>query len=103
MLGPVCWYAIVSSTDLVNSGSYLTELLVVVRGITTFTGFGGSFFNTGFTLGLIETRDLGSKPPGFFATGFCGTIGFGAGLDTAFGAAAFLITGLAAFFGAGFF
>jgi hypothetical protein len=34
-------------------------------------GFGGSFLMIGFTLGFIDTNDLGSTAPGFLATGFC--------------------------------
>jgi hypothetical protein len=53
----------VSSTDLVNSGSYLTALLVLVLGITSLAARGGSFLTTGFTLGLMDTSELGSTPP----------------------------------------
>ncbi|MFN8289347.1 MAG: hypothetical protein U0U70_03700 [Chitinophagaceae bacterium] len=104
--------AFASKIDLVNSGSYFTELLVVVFGITILAGFGGSFFITGCTFGFMETRDLGSTPP--FLTGAGGSAfatGAGAGLAGAFGAglgagfAAFglgaFATGLAAFLGAG--
>ncbi|HEX4876596.1 MAG TPA: hypothetical protein VFV31_07985 [Chitinophagaceae bacterium] len=109
-----------SNTDLVNSGSYLTELLVVVLGITTFDGFGGSFLVTGATFGFIETNDLGSTVPGFLATGLgagagsglaTGALattglatGLGAGLATGFaaGLVTFFGAGLAAFFGAAF-
>src|SRR5258705_13955880 len=70
-VGPVeGWYILASRTDLVNSGSYFTEFLVVVFGITIFKGLGGSFLITGFTLGLIDTNDLGSIVPGFFTTAF---------------------------------
>ena len=80
----------VSNTDLVNSGSYFTELFVVVRGITTFPGLGGSFLITGFTVCFIDTNDLGSLAEGFF-TG----MGFSAGLATDTGFATGLATGLA--------
>src|SRR5258705_386926 len=70
-VGPVeGWYIFASRTDLVNAGSYFTEFLVVVFGITIFKGLGGSFLITGFTLGLIDTNDLGSIVPGFFTTAF---------------------------------
>jgi len=96
--------ALASSTDLVNSGSYLTELLVVVLGITTLVGFGGSFLVTGVTLGFIETSDLGSIVPGFFTTGLGAGSGLAGALATAAGFGAGLGAGLAgaAFFGAGF-
>jgi hypothetical protein len=78
----------VSNTDLVNSGSYLTALFVVVFGIATFAGFGGSFLITGFAVGFIDTKDLGSNALGFFATGFAaapaGTAGLTSGLATDF-------------------
>ncbi|MDP4263958.1 MAG: hypothetical protein Q8941_15630 [Bacteroidota bacterium] len=68
-----------------NSGSYFTALLIVVFGITTFVGLGGSFFITGFVAGLIETSDLGSTNPFFLATGLTtgggvGVAGFTSGL-----------------------
>ena len=100
-----------SSTDLVNSGSYFTELLVLVFGITTLVAFGGSFLVIGDTLSLIDTNDLGSTWPGFLATTFgAGGSGlaatFGAGLATGFATTfdtGFFATGLgAAFLGAGF-
>ena len=97
-----------SSTDFVKSGSYFTADFVLIFGITTLAGLGGSFFTTGCTFCFIETKDLGSTPP-FLATGFgastfgagAGAVaglltGFGVGLATAFGA------GLDAGFGAGF-
>src|SRR5215467_74807 len=81
-VGPVISIICVSKTDFVNSGSYFTALFVVVLGITTFAGFGGSFFIIGFALGFIETRVFGSNPP-FFATGaaagFAGTAGLATG------------------------
>jgi hypothetical protein len=88
--------AATSRTDLVNSGSYFTELLVVVLGITIFECFGGSFFITGFTLTLIDTNDLGSTTPGFrgfgagasglaTALGATGGAGFATGFTTALG------------------
>src|SRR5688500_11023899 len=92
-----------SRTDLVNSGSYFTELLVVVLGMITFMGFGGSFLITGFTFCLIDTSDLGSALPGFFTRGLDGsglatglTTGLAAGFATAL-ATGFLGAGLAAF------
>jgi len=101
----------VSNTDLVNSGSYLTALFTVVFGITILDGLGGSFFITGFAVGLIDTSDCGSKAPGFFTTGGGVTsaglaaTGLGSGLAaTAFAGAglfagsAFLAAGLAAGF-----
>jgi hypothetical protein len=102
----------VSNTDLVNSGSYFTVLLVVVFGITTFVGFGGSFLITGLAVGFIETRDLGSFGFGFFigaggagggAAGFASTFlaATGAALF-ATGLTAFGATGLAAFLTTGF-
>jgi hypothetical protein len=95
----------------VNSGSYFTELLVVIFGITTFDGLGGSFFKICFTGGFIVTRDLGSLGFGFLATmGTAGlaagagatgfAIGLAAGLDTAL--TVFRGAGLATFLGAGF-
>jgi len=89
----------------VNSGSYLTALLIVVFGITTFDGLGGSFFITGLAVGLIDTRDFGSNAPGFLgATGLAGGVtatGAGAaGLAAATGAAGF--TGAGFFTGTGF-
>jgi len=60
----------------VNSGSYFTALLIVVFGITTFVGLGGSFLITGLAVGLIDTKDLGSTAPFFFfATGWGATGG----------------------------
>ncbi|HJS53065.1 MAG TPA: hypothetical protein VJ765_00935 [Chitinophagaceae bacterium] len=100
---------------------------VVVFGITTFTGFGGSFFTIGFIWGFTETRDLFSWPAAFglagfsavflaaILAGFCGTAFFWAGLAAFLGApflTGFLgvdffvtvfFTGLVAFFCAGFF
>ena len=106
-----------------NSGSYFTELFVVVFGITTLVGRGGSFFITGLTCGLIDTSDFGSTCPffiaGFGATGASFTGALTAGLLTGFtgvfaagleaGFAVFLATGFEAaflgnaFLGAGFF
>src|SRR4030095_7775343 len=57
-----------SSTDLVNSGSYFFTDLVVVFGITTFVGLGGSFFTIGFTVGFTETKDFA---PSFFFVVAC--------------------------------
>src|SRR5204863_3134054 len=119
-VGPLCSIACASSTDLVNSGSYFTELFVVIFGITTFDGLIGSFFKTCFTGGLNVTRDLGSFGFGFFGstTGFSTGFGAGAGaaatgLATGFatglattlatGFAGFVGAGLATFLGAGFF
>jgi hypothetical protein len=83
--------------DLVKSGSYLTVDLVVVLGITTLVGLGGSFLVTGFTLAFIETRERGSP---FFGIGGGG--GTGAGLAAGAGAgltgAAFTATGFVAVF-----
>src|SRR3977135_4480349 len=78
IVGPLFSYIGVSKTDLVNSGSYFTALLTVVFGITTFVGLGGSFFITGFAVGLIDTKDLGSTAPFFFTAGFAATGGGGA-------------------------
>ncbi|HEU4574573.1 MAG TPA: hypothetical protein VFS36_06185 [Chitinophagaceae bacterium] len=118
IVGPFCSFTGVSRTDLVNSGSYLTAFEVVVFGITTFTGLGGSFFTIGFTGGFIDTSDLGSVPAGFFGAGFTGwllgaglltTAFLGAGFGSGFFGAVFLATaaftaflaaGLAAFLGA---
>jgi hypothetical protein len=82
----------VSNTDFVKSGSYFTALFVVVFGMTTLAGFGGSFFITGFGIGLIETSELGSLAP-FLGGG--GGAGFGASWTTGFG------SGLGGDFGAG--
>jgi hypothetical protein len=88
-------------------GSYFFTDLVEVFGITTFTGFGGSFFTIGFIWGFTETKDLFSWPAGFFSaclagftSGFFGTTFTGA-LATFLGAG-FLATGFAGFLGAGF-
>src|SRR5258705_7556943 len=112
-VGPVeGWYILASRTDLVNSGSYFTEFLVVVFGITIFKGLGGSFLMTGFTLGLIDTNDLGSIVPGFFTTAF-GASGTATALTAGFavttacppagriGFAAALVAGLAPDFATG--
>src|SRR6266404_5537575 len=48
----------VSNTDFVNSGSYFFTDRVVIFGITTLTGFGGSFFNIGLIIGLTDTKDF---------------------------------------------
>ncbi|MEI9810992.1 MAG: hypothetical protein WDO16_25660 [Bacteroidota bacterium] len=109
IVGPLFSYIGVSNTDFVNSGSYFTALLVVVFGITTLVGLGGSFLMTGLAVGLIDTNDLGSIAPFFLgkglaatatgggATGF--TSGFGAAFATGGGAAFFAGS---AFLGAGF-
>src|SRR5688572_25657302 len=115
IVGPVCSYiGFESNTDFVNSGSYFTELLVVVFGITTLEGLGGSFLITCFTEGFIDTNDLGSLLFGFlgatkgagFSAGLATTAGFaatGAGLVTCF-CGTTLAAGFfgATFFGAGF-
>jgi hypothetical protein len=89
----------VSKTDFVNSGSYFFTDRVVVFGITTFIGFGGSFFKMGFGVGFTDTRDFGA------ATGFLiGTCSFAAGLLTALGGCGFFEMALATtFFVMGFF
>src|SRR4249919_1677914 len=100
----------VSNTDLVNSGSYFTELLVVVFGITILEGLGGSFLITGFTFCLIDTNDFGSITPGFLASGFgagasgFAAAGFGAGFTAALGAgfAMCFATGFTVFLGDAF-
>ncbi|HEX7904963.1 MAG TPA: hypothetical protein VF487_13895 [Chitinophagaceae bacterium] len=97
------YIGLASNTDLVNSGSYFTELLVVVFGITSLVGLGGSFLITGFTFCFIETKDWGSLGLGFLIT----TGGFSTALAataTGFtGAATGLATGLAiCFCGTGF-
>jgi hypothetical protein len=62
----------------------LTVDLVVVFGITTFVGLGGSFLTTGFAVGFIETNDLGSGAP-FLPAGFTGgAAGFTSGFGVAF-------------------
>src|SRR5882724_2990034 len=104
IVGPFCSYIGVSNTDLVNSGSYFTALLIVVLGITTFVGLGGSFFTIGFVAGLMETSDFGSTAPFFLATGLttgggAGVAGFTSGLCGTF--AATFATGLATGFLAG--
>jgi hypothetical protein len=66
----------VSNTDFVNSGSYFFTDRVVVFGITTFTGLGGSFFNIGLIKGFTDTKD--------FAVGSCfltGACSFAAGFE----------------------
>ncbi|HET9825948.1 MAG TPA: hypothetical protein VFP87_11470 [Chitinophagaceae bacterium] len=86
-----------SKTDFVNSGSYFFTDLVVVFGITTFTGFGGSFFKIGFIVGFTDTRD------------FAGAIGFFIALCSFAIGLATLCSGFfetpfdAGFLGAGFF
>src|SRR5687767_14814943 len=91
-LGPDGSEAGVSRTDLVNSGLYFFIALVVILGITILPGFGGSFFNTGFIAGLIETKDFGSNTDVFFANGFTS----GAGFETTC-----FVTCLALFLGSG--
>jgi hypothetical protein len=101
----------VSNTDFVNSGSYFFTDRVVVFGITTFKGFGGSFFTIGFITGFTDTKDFAViscffKGAGSFAAGLR-TFGAGAGfLETGFVsgflAIIFFATGLvSAFLGAG--
>jgi hypothetical protein len=82
----------------VKSGSYFTALFVVVFGITILDGFGGSFFITGFAVGLIETNDCGSFPD-FLTMGFGGCAcctglgsGFATGLTGTLGATGFAAT-----------
>jgi len=109
-----------SNIDFVNSGSYFTELFIVVRGMITLPDFGGSFLITGCTFGLIDTNDLGSTAPDFFGGGsgtgfapFCTGSGFATGLGRGFfakifgaptmGLDGFLATGLGADFFTVFF
>jgi hypothetical protein len=84
----------VSKTDFVNSGSYFFTDRVVVFGIATFTGFGGSFFKMGLTVGFTDTKDFEA------ATGFLSGTGgsFGAGFVTALGGRGFFTTTLATTF-----
>src|SRR5690606_11733273 len=116
IVGPVCSCIGVSNTDLVNSGSYFTAVRVVVFGITTFVGRGGSFFTTGFAVGLMDTSDFGSTSPLFLAAGLAGAgvadftsgfagafltgafaAGFEAALAAGFEAGLAVFTGLVAF------
>src|SRR6478609_7334637 len=116
-----------SSTDFVNSGSYLRAVLVFISGITTLVGLASSdFFFTG--TGGAETNFIvlpettpfisaffsstcfagGGGGTGFFTsilfTGLAATTGFAAGLATDFLATTAFLggAGLAAFLGAGF-
>lgn len=107
--GPVCSFmGVVSNTDFVNSGSYLTAVLVIIFGITTFEGLGGSFLTTGFAVCLIETNDCGSFGSFFAFTGTGAGVGAATGTGFAAGAATFAVVagfgaGLGATTGAGFF
>ena len=111
----------VSKIDFVNSGSYLTAVLIEVFGITTLAGLGGSFFITGRGAGLMDTSGFTGGSAGFLGAAGAGLAsGFGAGFTSAFDAgladfgagvsftgATFLGAGLAtglatAFLGAGF-
>jgi hypothetical protein len=77
----------VSKTDLVNSGSYFFTDRVVVFGITTFRGFGGSFFNMGLIGGFIETSDFAVVS--CLLTGACSFAGAFATLASCFFATTF--------------
>jgi hypothetical protein len=95
----------VSKTDLVNSGSYFFTDRVVVFGMTTFVGFGGSFFKIGLIAGFTDTKDFACascffKGAGCFAMGLSSGF-FETGFTSCFFTAAFLAAGFnAPFLGA---
>ncbi|HYO22656.1 MAG TPA: hypothetical protein VER36_09630 [Flavisolibacter sp.] len=124
MVGPFSSCFDESKTDRIKSGSYLIFLSVLVLGITTFVGLGGSFgacFNGGKGfVSVFVTCGVGASITGFFtgsvlagavlvATGLAGTglaVAFFTGCGTAFlvtgtalgaGLAGTFLAGLAAF------
>jgi hypothetical protein len=93
MVGPFSACFDESNTDRVKSGSYFIFLSVLVFGITSFTGFGGSLEacftgGSGF-VSVLVTCGVGAVTTGFFTGSVFEGAAFVAIVLTGAGAAAF--------------